>query len=80
MAFWSVVPTGTRETAFANWRSDLRGVESGFVGDGFVDLERPHRVAADAATDAAAETADTTVEIGRLTREEAGDTADFPPS
>src|SRR5260370_10160493 len=35
MALWSVVPARTRETAFASWRSDLRGMDSGFVcGDG----------------------------------------------
>src|SRR6266699_2559145 len=35
MALWSVGPAGTRETAFASWRSDVRGVDSGFLcGDG----------------------------------------------
>src|ERR1700686_2609723 len=31
MALWSVGPAVTRETAFASWRSDVRGVDSGFV-------------------------------------------------
>src|SRR5260370_24937930 len=31
MAFWSFGCAEIRETAFARWRSEVRGVESGFV-------------------------------------------------
>src|SRR6266436_648349 len=33
MALWSVTLAGTRETALASWRSDVRGVTSGLACD-----------------------------------------------